>query len=876
MLSNTLRTKFLKFFKEHGHTVLPSSPVFPHNDPSILFTNAGMNQFKDVFLGKEKLSCKTASTSQKCIRAGGKHNDLDNVGHTSRHLTFFEMLGNFSFGDYFKQEAIKFAWTVSVEVFGFDPDKITATVHYKDSEAFALWEKYLPNSRICRLGDKDNFWSMADTGPCGPCSELLYDRGPDFGNASSPEEDVEGERFLEYWNLVFMEFNRIETGEYLPIPHKSVDTGAGLERLVSLINGVSSVFESDVLRELTAQLEVLSKIRYVEQDTVFAPSFRVIADHIRSLSFAIADGLKPGNTDRSYVLRKILRRAVNYGRRLNFSEPFLSNLVPTLIRVMGDAYPELRETESIIQEVLYTEEENFFRTLKRGGSLLNNVLESSRNEGIITGKDAFKLKDTYGFPLEEIILMAKDHNIAVDLEEYALFESRAKEISRATTDKQTPGTVDPIFRTILEESNETEFTGYDHTETETTITNLVSNSTTISELHEGTEGIVILKQTPFYPEKGGQIGDRGLILGKNGVFQVSDTQSPMTGLIIHKGRVIEGFIKVNESVTAAVESLTREHISTNHTACHLLHKALETVLGSHIKQAGSLVDDKKLRLDFMHTNALSRNELKQIERLVNEKIRENIPVRIYEEAYQQVLLRKDVKQFFGDKYGDVVRVVDMDFSKELCGGTHASRTGNIGIFKIIKENGVAAGVRRIEAITGKRVEEMIDDDATLLNAIASALYVPIDKAHDKIKTILQEIKDLKAWNNRLEDQVISDELMNFLPHTKKIRNITLFHMHLPSDKITLLQKYANLLHASQTQDIISLFSSDGKDNKSIVLARISDNLVEQGFDANALLEHLLDRYQGKWGGKKQTARGSCSQLNTKILSELMEKWIATP
>ncbi|WP_369016655.1 alanine--tRNA ligase, partial [Chlamydia pneumoniae] len=585
MLSNTIRSNFLKFYANRHHTILPSSPVFPHNDPSILFTNAGMNQFKDIFLNKEKVSYSRATTSQKCIRAGGKHNDLDNVGHTSRHLTFFEMLGNFSFGDYFKAEAIAFAWEVSLSVFNFNPEGIYATVHEKDDEAFALWEAYLPTDRIFRLTDKDNFWSMANTGPCGYCSELLFDRGPSFGNASSPLDDTDGERFLEYWNLVFMEFNRTSEGSLLALPNKHVDTGAGLERLVSLIAGTHTVFEADVLRELIAKTEQLSGKVYHPDDS--GAAFRVIADHVRSLSFAIADGLLPGNTERGYVLRKILRRSVNYGRRLGFRNPFLAEIVPSLADAMGEAYPELKNSLSQIQKVLTLEEESFFKTLDRGGNLLQQVLKSSSSSSCISGEDAFKLKDTYGMPIDEISLLAKDYDYSVDMDTFHKLEQEAKERSRKNV-VQSQGTSESIYNELHLTS---EFIGYDHLSCDTFIEAIISKDHIVSSLQEKQEGAIVLKVSPFYAEKGGQVGDSGEIFCSEGTFIVTHTTSPKAGLIVHHGRISQGSLTVEAAVTAQVNRYRRKRIANNHTACHLLHKALEITLGDHIRQAGSYVDD---------------------------------------------------------------------------------------------------------------------------------------------------------------------------------------------------------------------------------------------------------------------------------------------
>lgn len=867
MLSNTLRSNFLKFYASRHHTIVPSSPVFPHNDPSILFTNAGMNQFKNIFLNKESVSYSRASTSQKCIRAGGKHNDLDNVGHTSRHLTFFEMLGNFSFGDYFKQEAIAFAWEVSLSVFNFDPSRIFATVHEKDDEAYALWERFLPSDRIYRLTDKDNFWSMADTGPCGYCSELLFDRGEKFGSARSPLEDTDGERFLEYWNLVFMEFNRTEDGTLLALPKKHVDTGAGLERLVSLIAGTETVFEADVLRDLIGTVEQLSGKTY-QAETPLGSAFRVIADHTRSLSFAIADGLLPGNTERGYVLRKILRRAVNYGKRLGFSQPFLAEVVPTLVSTMGEAYPELRSSLSQIQDVLTVEEENFFKTLQRGGNLLQQVLRTSSDE--ISGEDAFKLKDTYGLPIEEIALLAKDNNISVDMDTFYRLEEEAKERSRKhTTKAQT--TADTIFQAL---EYTTEFVGYDSLSCDTFIEALIHDGNIVSSLQEGSEGYLVLRTTPFYAEKGGQIGDTGEIFSQAGTFLVSQTTSPKSGLVVHRGKLIQGQLSQGDAVTAQVHCSQRQCIANNHTGCHLLHKALEITLGGHIRQAGSYVDATKIRLDFTHPKALSADELLSIEELVNEKIRENSPVHIREAMYTDVMNSEEIKQFFGDKYGDVVRVVSAGFSQELCGGTHAKATGDLGFFRIVKEQAVATGIRRIEAVTGAEAEKLVRQNAEELQEISILLQSPRDQILNKLGILLRHEKELTKRVSQLEDSLIATKVGALLDKCKDIQGISFFIHELDHAESGQLQNYAQHLHQKIAHQLVSLWTVK-KDGKHIVLARISDDLVSQGWQAQALLSSLLASSGGRCGGKGNTAQGSVVELpGEEELTQMLWQWIS--
>ncbi|WP_100934236.1 alanine--tRNA ligase [Candidatus Chlamydia corallus] len=869
MLSNTIRSNFLKFFANRHHTILPSSPVFPHNDPSLLFTNAGMNQFKDIFLNKEKVSYSRATTSQKCIRAGGKHNDLDNVGHTSRHLTFFEMLGNFSFGDYFKAEAIAFAWEVSLSVFNFNPEGLYATVHEKDDEAFALWEKYLPTDRIFRLTDKDNFWSMANTGPCGYCSELFFDRGPSFGKASSPLEDTEGERFLEYWNLVFMEFNRTSEGSLLALPNKHVDTGAGLERLVSLIAGTHTVFEADVLRELIAKTEELSGKVYHPDDS--GAAFRVIADHVRSLSFAIADGLLPGNTERGYVLRKILRRSVNYGRRLGFHNPFLAEIVPSLVDAMGEAYPELKNSLSQIQKALTLEEESFFKTLDRGGNLLQQVLKSSSSLSSISGEDAFKLKDTYGMPIDEISLLAKDYNYSIDMDTFHKLEQEAKERSRKNIAKS-----EGISGSIYSELNlASEFIGYDNLSCDTFIEAIVFKDHLVSSLQEKEEGAIILKVSPFYAEKGGQIGDSGEIFCSEGTFIVTHTTSPKAGLIVHHGKISQGILTVEAAVTAQVDCSRRKKIANNHTACHLLHKALEMTLGDHIRQAGSYVDDTKIRLDFTHPQAISPEDLFSIETLVNESIRENHPVNIRESLYSDVMGSSEIKQFFGDKYSDVVRVISAGQSHELCGGTHAEATGDIGFFRIVKEHAIAMGIRRIEAVTGEEAEAMVHQQSEILEEIALLLQVPRDQILPRLTATLDERKQQEKLLTELENSLIQTKLDKLINGCHQREGITYLVHHLAENENHRLQQYAQCLHQRIPKKLVSLWTTE-KNGKYIILSRVSDDLITQGVLAQDLLKAVLTPCGGRWGGKDQSAQGSAPSLpGTEVLNETLWQWIST-
>jgi alanyl-tRNA synthetase len=838
MLSQEIRRAFLNYFKSKGHTIVPSSPVIPHDDPTLLFINAGMNQFKDVFLGKSKREYTRATTTQKCIRVGGKHNDLDNVGHTTRHLTFFEMLGNFSFGDYFKKDAIEFAWDVTCNVFGFHPEKVWVSVYKDDDEAFALWEKHLPASRIVRFGEKENFWAMGDTGPCGPCSELLYDRGEKYGPAKSPKEDLSGERYLEFWNLVFMQFSKDASGKMEPLPKQSIDTGAGLERVVSLKMGVDNVFQTDILRALIAQVEEISGKTYNGE-----AAFHVIADHIRSLSFAIADGVQPSNTDRGYVLRKILRRAVRYGRMLGLQKPFLADILPRLISLMGEDFPELKVARERIAEILTLEEEGFIRTLARGGQLLGQVIERSHKSKMISGEDAFKLKDTYGFPLEEVLLIAKDENVDVDLKRYEQLDEEAKEKSRKAhkTAAQTFG--ENFFKTVAS----SEFVGYEKTSVEAHVTALVVDGKFVDELTADQEGLVILDKTPFYAEMGGQVGDTGKI----GHFQVYDCTAPYPGVIAHLGKMGSGSLKKGQKVHAEIDAKRRQEIQNNHTATHLLHWALQKVLGAHIKQAGSVVDEKRLRFDFSHHKAVSFDELREIENLVNEKIRTDEPVKVYELRYDEAQKRTDIKQFFGEKYGEKVRVIDIDFSKELCGGTHTHRVGTIGLFKIAKESSIAAGVRRIEAVTGRCAEILVQQEEDLLQSLAVQLKASTQTLPEKMQALIDENKLLTQELKVFRKGHLKQLLDKCLAHKEKVGSIALIatELAISTEEIT---EFANDLIQHMKSGVVALGISIGE--RCQLLVAVSPDLVQKNINAQELIKEVAPLIQGGGGGKQNMAQ----------------------
>lgn len=851
MITQQIRRQFLNYFKQRNHAVIPSSSVVPHDDPTLLFTNAGMNQFKDVFLGKTLRDYSRATTSQKCVRVGGKHNDLENVGHTRRHLTLFEMLGNFSFGDYFKKEAIEFAWEVSTEVFGFDPERIWPTVFREDDEAFALWEKYVPASRITRFDEKDNFWSMGDTGPCGPCSELLYDRGEDYGTGKRPIEDPSGERFLEFWNLVFMQYNKQSDGTVNPLPKPSIDTGAGLERVVSLKMNVDSVFETDILRGLIAQVEELSGVVYQQSAHGRDAAFRVIADHLRCLAFAIADGVQPSNVDRGYVLRKVLRRAVRYGRTLGLEEPFLARLLPRLNLLMGEDYRELVTAQHRIAEILTIEEESFIRTLRRGGNLLGSIMDKAQAGKIINGDDAFKLKDTYGFPLEEISLIAKDAGLAVDTERYNVLEQEAKERSRSIHKSTQQIAGENIFVPYIEQFGPCEFVGYHVHKSESTVTALVVGDKFVDKMEAGQEGIVVFNKTPFYAEMGGQVGDNGSLHFGDISFRVDNCRSPYKGVSAHYGMLEQGQLVVGQTMTAEIDSVRRQKIENNHTATHLLHWALHVVLGEHIKQAGSIVDATHLRFDFNHHKALTNEDIYQIEDLVNRQIRNDTPVKGYEISYEEAQKRSDVKQFFGDKYGSVVRVIDIDYSKELCGGTHTSSVGTIGLFRIVKESSIAAGVRRIEAVTGAEAELIGRRHEQLIDQMSVALKTQPDKLFERIEKLIEENKELQSTLKIARKDVLNGLVVALINKVELINGINLIATEVAVSNEELVIIGDELMNRMSSGVVVLAARNDGKCQ---LLIRVSDDLIAKGIKAIDLIKVLAPIVGGGGGGKPNSAQ----------------------
>ncbi len=853
--TDEIRSRFIRYFSAKEHANISSSPVIPHNDPTLLFTNAGMNQFKDLFLGASQRDYSRAVTSQKCIRAGGKHNDLENVGHTSRHLTFFEMLGNFSFGDYFKKDAIQFAWEVSTEIFQFPSDKIFPTVFTTDDEAFELWTKYVPASRITRLGEKDNFWSMGDTGPCGPCSELYFDRGSKYGEASSPLYDTTGERYLEFWNLVFMQYDQGVQGR-VDLPRPSIDTGAGLERVISLMMGVDTLFETDILRELIFSVEKLSKKTY-EPGSALVPAFRVIADHIRSITFSIADGAQPSNTDRGYVIRKILRRAVRYGRMLGFERPFLCEIVPTLVSLMGGHYPELQVASSKAIEIIADEEESFFKTLKRGGTLLSDVLvQAQKNDlKVLSGDDTFKLKDTYGLPLEEIMLIAHDSSLNIDMARYKELEEEARVRSKSAHKSLKSMASTELYESILVREGAGEFSYTRESYCSSTVIALIQNGVEVPFITEGESGEILLNTTPFYAEMGGQVGDTGAITTEKMEAIVTATISPYKGIFSHSVLIKDGRIHKGDAVLCRLDEVRRDAIEKHHTATHLLHWALCEVLGSHIRQSGSLVDSHHLRFDFAHHKPLTVDELDAIERRVNIEIQKNHTVHISEMTYDEVQKKSEIKQFFGDKYGSTVRMVEAGPSKELCGGTHVAFTGKIGLFRIVREGSIAAGVRRLEAVSGMQALNYTYEREKSVQEVADMLKVPPQKIIDRLSNLLQERTALEKQIQEIEKAKLHESLKNVTHrYFQKYPSLPLVHGILKCSSVDLKEASDRISEQYQGKACILLGCIEGE--KAHLLVKLPYHNVPVELHAVDILKKGLSVLDGKGGGKKEMAQGA--------------------
>jgi alanyl-tRNA synthetase len=856
MKSAEIREAFLRFFEGKGHTRVASSSLVPHDDPTLLFTNAGMNQFKDVFLGFDKRPYTRATTSQKCVRAGGKHNDLENVGYTARHHTFFEMLGNFSFGDYFKRDAILFAWEflTSPQWLGLPQEKLWVTVYADDDEAYDIWNREVgvPAERLIRIGDNkgaryasDNFWMMGDTGPCGPCTEIFYDHGPDIwgGPPGSPEED--GDRYIEIWNNVFMQFNRDEAGVMHPLPKPSVDTGMGLERISAVLQHVHSNYEIDLFQAL-----IRAAARETRTSDLDNPSLKVLADHIRACAFLVADGVIPGNEGRGYVLRRIIRRAIRHGYKLGARAAFFHRLVPDLVEQMGAAYPELQQAQSRVTDVLRQEEERFFETIANGMEILDAALAqlTGKKEAVLDGDTAFKLHDTYGFPLDLTADVCREKGITVDVEGFDRAMERQREQARAAGKFR--------MATALEYGGKaTTFHGYDRLVVEeSVITALYVDGTPVQQMNAGDSGVVVLDHTPFYAESGGQVGDSGELVAGNvctTLFAVEDTQKIQADVFGHHGELRAGALQVGDRVTARVDTARRASTMRNHSATHLMHKALREVLGAHVQQKGSLVDPDKTRFDFAHNAPLTRDEIDRTETLVNREVLANTEVAARVMAIDDAQ-KTGAVMLFGEKYGDEVRVLDIGSSRELCGGTHVARTGDIGLFKIVAEGGVAAGVRRVEAVTGEGALAYVQRQEKLLGEVAAAFSAPAEQVLPRISQTLETVRGLEKELARLKGRLASAAGGDLAAQAKEVNGVKVLAAQLDGADAKTLRDTLDQLKNKLGSGVLLLAAVEG--GKVMLAAGVTKDLTGR-FKAGELLAQAAAAVGGKGGGRPDLAQG---------------------
>ncbi|MFC5302456.1 alanine--tRNA ligase [Azospira restricta] len=849
MKSAEIRQQFLKFFESKGHQIVASSSLVPHDDPTLLFTNAGMNQFKDVFLGFDKRPYTRATTSQKCVRAGGKHNDLENVGYTARHHTFFEMLGNFSFGDYFKRDAIKYAWELLTEVYKLPKERLMVTVYAEDDEAFDIWTKEIgvPVDKVVRIGDNkgaryasDNFWMMGDTGPCGPCTEIFYDHGEHIpgGPPGSPDED--GDRFIEIWNNVFMQFNRDEAGVMHPLPKPSVDTGMGLERIAAVLQHVHANYEIDLFQNL-----IKAAVRETNSKDADGPSLRVLADHIRACSFLIADGVIPGNEGRGFVLRRIIRRAIRHGWKLGVRQPFFHRMVPDLVAEMGEAYPELKAGEARIMDMLKLEEERFFATIEHGMAILDGELAAMAASGstVFNGETAFKLHDTYGFPLDLTADICREKQFSVDAAAFDAAMARQKEQARAAGKFKMAAQLDY-------DGPATTFHGYDMLETKGNVLALYKDGAAVNELVEGEMGVVVLDDTPFYAESGGQVGDRGVLQSVHGIFAVEDTQKLQAAVFGHHGVVKTGKITVGNGVSAKVDIAARARTARHHSATHLMHKALREVLGGHVQQKGSLVDPDKTRFDFAHHQPMTEAEIRKVEAIVNAEILANA-------ATEARVMKIDDAQksgammLFGEKYGDEVRVLSIGSSKELCGGTHVERTGDIGLLKIVGESGVAAGVRRVEAVCGDVALAWLAAQQDTLAAVTGALKAQPQEVVAKVNQLVDQARALEKELARLKSKLASSQGDDLAAQAADVKGVKVLAATLEGADVPTLRETMDKLKDKLKSAAIVLAAVDG--DKVSLIAGVTSDLTGK-VKAGELVNAVAQQVGGKGGGRPDMAQ----------------------
>ena len=852
MKSSEIRQQFLDFFASKGHQIVASSSLVPHEDPTLLFTNAGMNQFKDVFLGFDKRPYTRATTSQKCVRAGGKHNDLENVGYTARHHTFFEMLGNFSFGDYFKRDAIHYAWELLTDVYKLPKDKLWVTVYAEDDEAYDIWTKEIgvPPERVIRIGDNkgsryasDNFWMMGDTGPCGPCTEIFYDHGEHIwgGPPGSPEED--GDRYIEIWNNVFMQFNRDEAGVMHPLPKPSVDTGMGLERISAVLQGVHANYEIDLFQTL-----LKAAARETSGADMDSPSLKVLADHVRACAFLLADGVIPGNEGRGYVLRRIIRRAIRHGYKLGARAAFFHKMVPDLVAEMGMAYPELAQHQAKVMATLKQEEDRFFETIEHGMAILEGELKALPEGGIFSGETAFKLHDTYGFPLDLTADICRERKVMVDGSAFDAAMARQKEQARAAGKFKMAANLDY-------DGPATTFHGYETLEFKANVLALYKDGAPVNELHEGEMGVVVLDHTPFYAESGGQVGDRGALQSVHGIFAVEDTQKIQATVFGHHGVVKTGTLTVGNGVTAKVDVLARSRTMRNHSATHLLHKALREVLGDHVQQKGSQVDPDKTRFDFVHNQPLTDEEIRKVETLVNAEVLANAATecRVLPIAEAQKL---GAMMLFGEKYGDSVRVLDIGSSRELCGGTHVVRTGDIGFFKVVAEAGVAAGVRRVEAVTGDNALALVQQQDAALACAAAAFKAPVSEVPAKIAQVLDNVRALEKELARLKSRLAASQGDDLASQAVDVKGAKVLAALLEGADVTALRETMDKLKDKLKSAAVVL--SSVADGKVTLIAGVTADLTGK-VKAGELVNMVAQQVGGKGGGRPDMAQAGGTQ-----------------
>ena len=866
MKSSDIRAGFLEYFRSKGHSIVASSSLVPANDPTLLFVNSGMVQFKDVFLGKEKRPYVRATSSQRSLRAGGKHNDLENVGYTARHHTFFEMLGNFSFGDYFKKDAIQFAWELLTKVYQLQPDRLWATVYQSDDEAYELWTKTIgvPTERVVRIGDKgqkyqsDNFWQMADTGPCGPCSEIFYDHGPGVAGGPPGSPEADGDRYIEIWNLVFMQYNRDEKGAMTPLPKPCVDTGMGLERIAAVLQGKHSNYEIDLFQDL-----IKAAARETGQVNLKGPSLNVIADHIRACSFLIVDGVIPGNEGRGYVLRRIVRRAIRHGYQLGQKQPFFHRLVADLDRAMGDAYPELRTSSKRVADVLKQEEERFAETLDNGMGVLESALASG--EKLLDGETVFKLYDTFGFPVDLTADIARERGVRIDMAGFEAAMDEQRERARAASRFS-------MAAGLEYSGGKTVFRGYDTLGLSAKVVALYREGSAVQALRAGESGIVVLDQTPFYAESGGQVGDRGELVGSAGTFPVADTQKIQSDVSGHHGTLRTGALKVGDKVEARVDAALRGRTMRNHSVTHLMHKALREVLGSHVQQKGSLVDADKTRFDFAHDKPMTGRELREVELRVNGEIMQNVPTRA------QVMPIEEAKKsgavmLFGEKYGDEVRVLDIGSSREFCGGTHVERTGDIGVFKIYSEGGVAAGIRRVEATTGASALALMNTQLQEFHEVARQVRAQpgggmVEKA---VGNLLEEKKALEKELARLKSKLASGQGVDLAAQAVDVKGAKVLAAMLEGADVKTLRETVDQLKDKLKSAAIVLGAVN--DGKVSLIAGVTPDLIAK-VKAGELVNFVAQQVGGKGGGRPDMAQaGGTEPAKLPSALESVKTWV---